>query len=364
MAEDTSETSSGSQSSGQNLFLGLAGLVLGVLGGSGGMALGFYDRIFPENKSPTASLEVYPGSGEAPHRALLIASGSSDPEGGDLRFAWKINSDSMNASDPVIEHTFNEPGRYAVNVNVQDTANLTATTARVIEVKEAFDRNSFLQTVDGIEDRIELGDFVGAIDIANPVRYACGTRVPPQECAKIHRLAAEAHRNRGEFDHGVSAMKIAVSLHPDDVFYKVEMATHYLLIGRGDKAIEQLEPLLADQIGGTPVVYFAALARAMQSDYDKAIELLSPVRGRLGPYHQAVNFTHQVVDVLSSDAREFQEAGKVRTILCEEPKFKQVIASGKLFGNAHLQSLHVMVGQLTMQDHARLTSALENAACD
>ncbi|CTQ55907.1 Flp pilus assembly protein TadD, contains TPR repeats [Roseibium album] len=360
MTEAASETKGSKY---QSFILGLVGLVLGFLGGSGGMVIGFYDRLYPENKSPTANLVVHPDKGEAPHQAFLIASGSSDPEGGTLQFDWTINSQPMNTSEPVIEYTFDKPGIYAVNVMVHDAAKLEASMAKVIEVKEAFDRLSFLQTLDGIHKLIQIGDFVGAIDIANSVRFACGNRIPKEECAKIHQLAAEAHRNRGEFAHGVSAMENALELHPADVIYKVDMAIHYLLVGEGGRAIEQLEPLLAERKGGPRVAFYAALATAMEAEYDKAMDLLSPVRNQPGRLNQVANFTHLIVDVLSSGATEFLEADKMRAILCDQPHLKQLIIASEHFEDAHVQSLHVMIHQLSMQDQSRLKTALENSRC-
>ncbi|PWD51071.1 hypothetical protein C8046_10855 [Serinibacter arcticus] len=88
----------------------------------------------PENKRPVAVATATPDSGsEAPLTVELDGSGSYDPEGEDITYAWDLDADGeTDATTPTVEHTFEELGQYTVSLRVTDPqGKSTATTVNV-----------------------------------------------------------------------------------------------------------------------------------------------------------------------------------------------------------------------------------------
>jgi PKD repeat protein len=83
----------------------------------------------PANQPPTAAFTAG-GSGLT---ATVDASGSSDPEGGALGYAWDFG-DGATATGATSSHTYATAGTYSVALTVTDPGGLTATTSRSVTV--------------------------------------------------------------------------------------------------------------------------------------------------------------------------------------------------------------------------------------
>jgi hypothetical protein len=73
----------------------------------------------PGNRPPQASAVADPISGKAPLTVTLDGSGSSDPDGDPLTYAWTFG-DGGQASGPITSHTYMDPGNYSVTLTVSD----------------------------------------------------------------------------------------------------------------------------------------------------------------------------------------------------------------------------------------------------
>ena len=77
---------------------------------------------FAGNQPPVAALSAAPTSGPAPLAVAFDASGSSDPDGDDLTFAWDLDGDGAfdDGGGPTATWTYDEPGRVTARVRVTD----------------------------------------------------------------------------------------------------------------------------------------------------------------------------------------------------------------------------------------------------
>ena len=80
----------------------------------------------PPNKPPTASFTAIPGSGDAPLAVSFDASGSNDPEGGALSYAWDFG-DGTTGTGPTANHDYGVAGAYTVTLTVTNDVGKTAT---------------------------------------------------------------------------------------------------------------------------------------------------------------------------------------------------------------------------------------------
>ena len=123
----------------------LVSLIVGILTGSGGLALGLWDRISPENQAPTANIVLHPKEGYAPLNVAMIASGSLDPEGEPMTYKWTVGDSQLDVSSMIHDQTFNEPGTVVINVEVTDKGGLVASAADTVTVRDRFNLRSFLE---------------------------------------------------------------------------------------------------------------------------------------------------------------------------------------------------------------------------
>lgn len=88
------------------------------------------------NKSPQAAIEVDEiSSSEAPLTVSFDGSGSVDPEGGELTYAWDFDGDgTFDASGAQATHTYTELGQYSARLRVTDPEGKSALTSRTITV--------------------------------------------------------------------------------------------------------------------------------------------------------------------------------------------------------------------------------------
>jgi glucose/arabinose dehydrogenase len=87
-----------------------------------GTAAASFKAIY-ENRAPTAVISASPRTGPAPLTANLSAATSSDPEGGALRFSWRL--DGLEVADTeTTTKTFSQPGKYVVTLRATDSLGL------------------------------------------------------------------------------------------------------------------------------------------------------------------------------------------------------------------------------------------------
>lgn len=83
------------------------------------------------NQSPVASFTANPQNGIAPLVVNFNATGSTDPDGNIVSYAWTFG-DGGTATGPTPSHTFQNPGLYSVLLTVTDNQNAIGTTTRNI----------------------------------------------------------------------------------------------------------------------------------------------------------------------------------------------------------------------------------------
>jgi putative cell wall-binding protein len=73
----------------------------------------------PDNVAPTAVIDAAPVTGVAPLTVSLDGSGSSDPDGSIVAYEWDLGDGATSAAAG-LEHTYDEPGAYVVELVVTD----------------------------------------------------------------------------------------------------------------------------------------------------------------------------------------------------------------------------------------------------
>ncbi len=95
-------------------------------------------RITPTggNQPPTAVIQATPTSGPAPLTVSFDGSGSSDPEGTALTYAWDLDGDGLydDATGVTASRTYTTPGNVTVGLLVTDAGGGTGTATQVIAV--------------------------------------------------------------------------------------------------------------------------------------------------------------------------------------------------------------------------------------
>lgn len=73
------------------------------------------------NRPPVAAIAADETVGATPMQTRFSARESSDPDGDELRYRWRLGDGEWRATDePAFEHTFDEPGTYRVILEVSD----------------------------------------------------------------------------------------------------------------------------------------------------------------------------------------------------------------------------------------------------
>ena len=81
-----------------------------------------------ENQPPVAVATANPTSGSAPLTVAFNGSGSSDPDGDTLTYAWDFQGDGVDDSSAVApSFTYTQPGAYNVRLRVTDTGGASST---------------------------------------------------------------------------------------------------------------------------------------------------------------------------------------------------------------------------------------------
>jgi glucose/arabinose dehydrogenase/PKD repeat protein len=148
------------------------------------------------NQAPIARVGANPSSGPAPLTVNFSSSGSSDPEGGALTYAWDFgDGGTSSAASP--SHTYTTAGVRTVSLTVRDPAGLTATASMTVTVGNTAptvvlntpadgalfsfgDNVPYTITVSDPEDgavdcsRVKLSYYLGHDDHAHPITSSTG----------------------------------------------------------------------------------------------------------------------------------------------------------------------------------------------
>lgn len=94
------------------------------------------DSAPPVNQPPTARMTATPVSGAAPLTVGFDGSGSSDPDGTIVSYAWNFG-DGAAATGPAPSHTYSQPGSYTAALTVTDNSGAAGTAQATITVGSA-----------------------------------------------------------------------------------------------------------------------------------------------------------------------------------------------------------------------------------
>jgi uncharacterized repeat protein (TIGR01451 family) len=88
---------------------------------------------YSANQPPIASATGSPTNGPAPLTVNFNGSGSSDPEGGPLTYAWDLDGDGQfdDGNGATATYTYTQPGTYNARLRVTDDQNQSATSAPI-----------------------------------------------------------------------------------------------------------------------------------------------------------------------------------------------------------------------------------------
>ena len=88
------------------------------------------------NQAPTAVAAATPTAGDAPLTVDFDGSGSTDPEGGALTYAWDLDADGAHDDSTAVRPrwTYDKPGNYVASLRVTDAAGASDTDSVTIAV--------------------------------------------------------------------------------------------------------------------------------------------------------------------------------------------------------------------------------------
>jgi hypothetical protein len=89
----------------------------------------------PGNQSPVAAFSATPPTGPAPLEVSFDASHSYDPDGPIARYDW-LFGDGTSASGAAVTHTFGQPGKYTVSLEVVDEHGARTTAGALVLVDD------------------------------------------------------------------------------------------------------------------------------------------------------------------------------------------------------------------------------------
>ncbi|MGH2978995.1 MAG: PQQ-dependent sugar dehydrogenase [Solirubrobacterales bacterium] len=97
--------------------------------GDGSRGQGSVRRISysPDNRSPIAVAEAAPTSGGVPLTVRFKGSGSSDPEGGTLRYDWNFDDGTSHSTSKDPSHSYSKTGEFDARLTVRDPAGASDT---------------------------------------------------------------------------------------------------------------------------------------------------------------------------------------------------------------------------------------------
>ena len=89
----------------------------------------------PFPPSPVALFKYSPEKPVVNEQIIFNASESYSPKGNITSFEWNFNSDNVTiVTEPITNHTYNQPGKYSVTLKVTDNDTLWNTATQIITV--------------------------------------------------------------------------------------------------------------------------------------------------------------------------------------------------------------------------------------
>ncbi|MEX0337803.1 MAG: tetratricopeptide repeat protein [Arenibacterium sp.] len=343
-------------------FLPLFTAVLGFLGGNGALAIYFADRIWPENEPPKASIAVAPLEGPAPLQIAINGAGSLDPEGKQLNYQITIDEVIHTDDDGIYSVNLEEPGTVNVALLVKDPEGLQSQVGATVKVIAPYDPLAFLEISRKIDDLIDAGDYIPALDQANATRLTCVA--PDADCARVHAQAAQAQRALARFEEGLISIEKALELDPENLIYTVSQAEFYILLANVDAAADTLAPLVAAHPQSMSSAFYVALTMAMQNQLDPAVSKLERVKTQRGPYQFAAQLTGEIVAHLAEGENYVTRTDAVTAAICGDRDLV-LVASGDppKFTEAHLRGIWELLSRVSDRNQQSIKALLEDTTC-
>jgi cytochrome c len=102
------------------------------------------------NRTPIPRIQATPARGEAPLTVTFTSTGTTDPDGDSLRYAWDFNADGVvDSRQPNAVYTFTENGNYRPTLKVTDPTGRWASAEVILPVGTLAPQVSFVTPVEG-----------------------------------------------------------------------------------------------------------------------------------------------------------------------------------------------------------------------
>lgn len=174
-----------------------------------------------DNRAPSAFAAADKTYGPSPLAVNFTSSGSSDPEGDELSFAWDFGDGSPLSDDANPAHTFAADGAYTVTLTVTDEFNNTATKTLTIHAGQAAPDVTISSPTDmAVASPDDVINFAGsATDITDGVmpgsalRWQVTIHHCPLESCHIHNVQSlTGNQGSFTFPHHDGPFYIQISL--------------------------------------------------------------------------------------------------------------------------------------------------------
>ncbi|WP_233412968.1 PQQ-dependent sugar dehydrogenase [Nucisporomicrobium flavum] len=111
------------------------------------------------NRTPIPRIQATPARGEAPLTVTFTSTGTTDPDGDSLRYAWDFNADGVvDSRQPNAVYTFTENGNYRPTLKVTDPTGRWASAEVILPVGTLAPQVSFVTPTE--DQPFEFGDTV------------------------------------------------------------------------------------------------------------------------------------------------------------------------------------------------------------
>jgi glucose/arabinose dehydrogenase len=143
------------------------------------------------NKAPTAVIKADKTSGQAPLEVSFSATGSSDPENGELTYQWDLDGDgTFDATGPTATRTYPENGQFRARLKVSDPQGKFGLSSRQITVGNTAPTVRITSPPDG-----------GFFNWGDAVPYGIAVEDPEDgttpDCAKVAWTFGLGHNQHG-----------------------------------------------------------------------------------------------------------------------------------------------------------------------
>lgn len=315
------------QSYGPIFLTGVFSLLAGALGG-GGIGIWLGDRIWPQNHPPQAELQVTPTVGPAPLEVTLNGAASHDPDGDDLEYSWTVDLNEVPIDKPALPYTFNQAKQYVVTLEVRDSNKLLDRAAATVTVNTSFDLSEHLRQVDDISRLIASGEYLTALETANFLLRTCDV-APPERCAEIYMLIAEASRYLDRLIEARIAMANVVELQPDDLTYSIDFAGFLIMLNQHAEADAELDRISAKYPSASQPTYFSAILKALAQDYASARTGFESVVQASPAHGKRAKFGALLVGLLDgTGTRNPALASELQTLACADAELAEIASDG------------------------------------